>query len=249
MAEPPALLAATLAADAVPQLAGNDIWSVLPADTPAPAYDGRAKLYDRLIGNRLYNRIAWGTSPAAYADFARRAAQSGDGAFLDAGCGSLVSTAAVHAASGRPTILVDLSLDMLRVARERLVATAGRLPGHLVLLQADIRRLPFRRASFGAVLCPGMLHLFEDVEAIARGLARVTAPAGRVFMTSLVSDRRFGVRYLAALHRAGEVAQPRTAALLVDRLGADASGMALSLPIDVRGNMAFLAAEIPRAAA
>ena len=249
MPAPPAILNDVLAAHAVLRPAGEDVWTVLPGDAPSPPYDGRARTYDRLVGSRLYNRIAWGTSPAAYAAFARRAVQSGEAALLDVGCGTLVSTAAVHAASGRPTILVDLSLDMLRVARHRLLSITGCVPGHLVLLQADVRRLPFRDGSFGAILFPGMLHLFEDIEVIARGLSRVTAPAGQVFMTSLVTDRWIGARYLGALYRAGEVAHPRSAAALVDRLGGGAAALAVSLPIGLEGNMAFLTAEIADPAA
>lgn len=132
----------------------DGIWSVLPPGTIAPAYDGRARMYDRLIGNRLYNRLAWGSSPAAYATFAAAAADSGPGPLLDAGCGTLVSTARVHARSSRPTVLLDLSIDMLRAGRERVCAGSGKLPDHLVFLQADLQDMPFQQGVFGSVLCP-----------------------------------------------------------------------------------------------
>ncbi|WP_067738585.1 class I SAM-dependent methyltransferase [Novosphingobium naphthalenivorans] len=228
------------------RLIEEGIWSVMPADTVSQPYDGRARLYDRLIGSRIYNRLAWGTSPASYTAFARKAAQSGTGALLDAGCGTLVSTAAVHAGASRPTILVDLSTDMLRAARNRLVALAGRVPEQVVLVQADLTALPFRDGAFGSVLCPGMLHLFEDVEAITLELARVADPAACLFATSLVAERWLGKRYLSALHRAGEVAHPRRFAELTSRLNGPASG--LETPIDARlaGSMAFLTARRAR---
>lgn len=236
----PAVLADVLFPDQCVRLVQTDIWSVLPANTPALPYDGRAKLYDRLIGSRLYNRLAWGVDPEAYAAFAEDAANWGTGPLLDAGCGTLVSTGRVHAASGRPTVLVDLSIDMLQAARDRLLAITPQLPGHLVLLQADIRQLPFRERAFGAVLCPGMLHLFEDLEAITGELARVAGPAARIFATSLVAERWMGRCYLALLHRAGEVAQPRTAAQLLGRLNSSASGLASPVAASRTGSMSFV---------
>ena len=240
----PPVLEAVLATGAVPRPIDSGIWSVIPEGTPSQRYDGRARLYDRLIGSRLYNRVAWGTSPAAYAAFAHQAAAYGNGPLLDAGCGTLVSTAAIHAASGRPTVLVDISRDMLAVARQRLVAMGGHIPDHLVFLQADLRHLPFRDSVFGSVLCPGMLHLFDDVEIIAAALARVTAPAGCLFMTSLVTDRWLGARYLGALHRSGEVARPRSAAELVGRLGSAASGLARPVTLRIDGGVAFMTGQI-----
>jgi len=218
----------------------DDIWSVMPHDTPSTPYDGRAQLYDRLIGSRIYNRVAWGADPAGYEAFAQSAVEYGVGTLLDAGCGTLVSTARVHASSQRPTILVDLSIDMLRAARARLLSVTSRVPDILVLLQADLRHLPFRDGAFGAVLCPGMLHLFDDVEAITRELARVSDRNARIFATSLVAERWIGVRYLSLLHRAGEVARPRTAAELLTRLNGDASGLAPPVEANRTGSMVFV---------
>jgi SAM-dependent methyltransferase len=221
----------------------DDIWSVLPPDAPSQPYDGRAKLYDRLIGSHVYNRFAWGTSPADYAAFAKAIAGFGTGPLLDAGCGTLVSTAQVHARSGRSTILVDLSVDMLGVARNRLLRIAGRVPENIVLLQADLRDLPFRNRAFGAVLCPGMLHLFEDVEAITRELARVAEAEAEIFASSLVAERWIGRRYLGLLHRAGEIARPRAATELLARLNSATSGLASPVEAKTIGSMVFVKAQ------
>lgn len=235
-------LASLLIDSAAARPAGDHIWSVLPPAEAGQRYDGRAKAYDALIGNGLYNAVAWGTSPAAYTAFAQAAARHGSGALLDAGCGTLVSTAAVHAASGRMTVLVDLSLDMLAAGRERIRTLAGTVPEHLHFLQADLRQLPFRPHAFGAVLNPGMLHLFADLEAVTRELARVTAPDGAIFLSSLVKDRWLGARYLALLHKAGEVAAPRSFDALTARLGAPGSGLARLIAARRDGNMAFVTA-------
>ncbi len=237
-----ALLAEVLAPGCEARAVDDDIWSVLPADTPSQPYDGRARLYDQLIGNRVYNRIAWGTAPQDYTAFAQEAADWGDGPLLDAGCGTLVSTAAVHAQSQRPTILLDLSIDMLRVARDRLKSLTVQ-PRTVVFLQADLRQLPFRDHVFGALLCPGMLHLFDNVEPITAELARVADGGARLFASSLVADRWVGRQYLALLHRAGEVARPRTAAELLMRLRGAASGLAAPAAVRKTGNMLFVSAQ------
>ncbi|MBV7256250.1 class I SAM-dependent methyltransferase [Pacificimonas sp. WHA3] len=225
---------------------GDDIWSVDPDGASQLVYDKHARLYDRLIGNRLYNRLVWGTSPHSYARFANAALRSGSGTLLDAGCGSLVSTVHKHIESRRRSILCDLSEGMLRAARNRLIASAGGVPGNLVLLQADLNALPFRSESFGSVLCPGMLHIFEDVGAVTKELARVSAPGANIFMSSLVAERWIGRNYLALLHRAGEVAAPRHRQGLLDRLNAPRSGLRTPMRAVSEGSMLFVTAEAAR---
>jgi SAM-dependent methyltransferase len=236
----PSVLIDALAQHASVRRVEDDIWTVMSHDTPSTPYDGRAQLYDRLIGSRIYNRVAWGADPAAYEAFAQSAVEYGIGTLLDAGCGTLVSTARVHARSERPTILVDLSIDMLRAARARLLSVTRRIPDSLVLLQADMRDLPFRDGAFGAVLCPGMLHLFDDLEAITRELSRVSDRNARIFASSLVAERWIGRRYLSLLHRAGEVAQPRRGAELLMRLNGNASGLAAPVEGNRVGSMVFV---------
>lgn len=181
------------------------LWSVLPPDAAASSYDRVAASYDRLIGNRLYQRIAWGNDPALDLAFARRAAASGSGPFLDAGCGSLLFTAAAHRESERPTLLLDLSLGMLRRAKTRLEEGAGVVPSHVTLLQADLFATPLRPQAFETVLCPGILHLFERPGELLARLAAATRPDGQLFVSSLVTDRAFGRAYLRMLARSGEV--------------------------------------------
>jgi SAM-dependent methyltransferase len=214
------------------------LFSVLPVDAPGQRYDGRARMYDRVIGSRLYNRLAWGNSPGDYRAFARRAVQSsGSGWLLDAGCGTLLATADAYAAApGRPVIAVDQSLDMLRRGRERLTHAAGTACGHVVFLQADLLDLPFRVSRFRTVLSMGMLHLFDALEPLLASLHGCLVPEGQLYLTSLVENGRVGDRYMRFLHRAGELANPRTTAEL-QRLLAQALGPGGTW--SVRGNMAF----------
>lgn len=216
------------------------IWSVEYDAIVGQRYDGRAKLYDMLIGSRLYNHIAWGISDSKYTEFASKAVAHGDGPLLDAGCGSLVSTIDAYAACTRPTVLADLSLDMLTVARDRLVQRLGGVPKNILLLQADIRSLPFSNDMFETVLCPGMLHLFPDVTIVTSELARVTHAEGSLFFSALVAERKISSAYLNMLHRSGEVAEPKSFAELVSQISSARSGIHHPPFAELVGSVAFL---------
>lgn len=218
------------------------LFSVLPEGTAGHAYDRRARAYDWMIGSRVYNRVAWGSSPAGYRRFARRAVQSAPGGwFLDAGCGTLLLTADAYLATpARPIVVLDQSLGMLQRARERVLGGGKRLPPHVVFLQADLLDLPFRPGAFRTVMSMGILHLFPDAGPLAASLESLLLPDGGLFLTALVENGRLGDRYLRLLHRQGEVAQPRTAAVLEAQLRD-----ALRRPLDysVTGNMAYAVAD------
>lgn len=208
-------LRAALRDDASLRLAEPEIWSALPADAASARYDGIAVSYDRVVSHPLYLRLAWGTRFAHEEQFAARAlASSREGRVLDAGCGSLCFTAAAHLASGRVTLLLDLSLGMLRLARDRMRERAGGVPERIALLQADAVAPPLRDGAFRTVLCPGILHLFADPQPLLRRLDALCDPAGSVFLTCLVTDRAFGRAYLRLLARSGEVGLLRDAAAL-----------------------------------
>jgi ArsR family transcriptional regulator len=72
---------------------------------------------------------------------------------------------------------VDLSLDMLRVARANL-AKAGLADAHV--RQADMYRLPFEAGTFAAVVFHQVLHFADDPAAAIAEAARVLAPGGRL---------------------------------------------------------------------
>jgi len=238
----PGFLRSVVHPELVVRSIADDIWSVIDEGHSNQVYDKHAKLYDRLIGSELYNRIAWGTSPKSYSSFAKQAVSFGEGTLLDVGCGSLISTAEIHANSSRNTILCDLSEGMLQAARDRMIAIAGRVPDNLVFLQADLFSLPFVEGSFGAVLCPGMLHVFEDVQAVTRELSRVSTPEAQIFLSSLVADRWIAKQYLALLHRAREVAEPRAYRKMIDLLNFPDSGLCKPVDSWLEGSMMFVRA-------
>jgi ubiquinone/menaquinone biosynthesis C-methylase UbiE len=216
------------------------IWSVLPPSLEAQRYDAIAARYDRLIGSRLYQRLVWGNRLADDTAFAREAVGSdAEGAILDAGCGSLLSTTDAHLAGERPTVLLDLSVGMLRRAKARIVAKAGALPERIVLLQADVLRLPFRPACFRTVLCPGILHVFADPGALVRSLDSVLESEGALYISCLVTDRAVGRAWMRLLARGDDVQSLLTAAA-VEGLVEETSGRATDCR--AKGNVARLCA-------
>lgn len=220
--------------------AEEGIYSVLPDASHRHLYDRRAALYDLIVSTRIYNRVMWGTLPSSYTAFAQEALDSAAaGPVLDAGCGSLLFTSRAHLESARAVVAFDQSLRMLRRARARLNVTSGQLPAHVRLLQGDLADLPFRPASFRTVLCLNVLHHFADAPQLISTLNELLTPGGRLFMTSLVLNRRFpGDPYLRALHRSGDFVRPRTADELKRILQAS-----LTRPFNYHtdGNMAFAA--------
>jgi len=218
---------------------GNGVLCALGPDDPGSPYDRRAATYDRLVGNSLYNRVVWSSSPASYAAFAATAVADSDGPLLDVGCGSAVFTADAYRSTGRALILVDRSLGMLALAAERL---RGHDPARVAFVQADLFDLPFRPGSFTTVTCHGLLHLFDNPAEVIRALRAHVAPAGSLYATSLVAETAIGGRALALLHRAGEAAIPRR-----ERELATVARAELGALTEVRreGSMVFLTA-VPR---
>lgn len=192
-------------------------------DGSGAPYDRRAAVYDRLVRSRTYNRLAWSAAPDDYTRFASAAIASAQGPLLEAAAGSAAATAELHARSRRPTVLVDLSRVMLERAARRIAAASGHdgseAPAHIRLVQADLLALPFPAHGFTTVLGLGLTHLFDDLPVLVSALRSQLAPGGELHLAGLVAQTRRGRRYLEVLHRAGEVARPRTAEELHVALG------------------------------
>ena len=185
-----------------------------PLDDAGAPYDRRAAAYDRLVRSRLYNRVAWSTSPRDYNEFAAAAFASADGPLLEVAAGSAAATASLHARSQRPTVLVDLSRAMLeRAGRNIAEAGNGRadLSTRIRLVQADLLALPPATQPFTTILGLGLTHLFDDVSGLVNALRGQLAPDGGLYLAGLVTETGRGRRYLQLLHRAGEVAIPKSA--------------------------------------
>jgi SAM-dependent methyltransferase len=121
-------------------------------------------------------------------------------------------------------------------------AAAAAAPGEprarIRFVQADILALPFDPHGFATVFGLGLVHLFDDVPALVAALRKQLRPDGRLFLAGLVAETRRGRQYLNVLHRAGEVARPRTAEELHAALGA---------PADLRTSGCMAYASLPAA--
>lgn len=196
-------------------------------DAGAP-YDRKAAVYDRLVRSRTYNRIAWSATPQDYADFAGVAFSSAGGPLLEIAAGSAAATARLHAHSQRPTVLLDLSSAMLERAARRITAHGGgsggpEIPPRIRFVQADLLEPPFPAGGFTTILGLGLTHLFDDLATLVAALRAQLTPGGRIYLAGLVSETRRGRRYLDVLHRAGEVARPKTSQELRLALGGPAN--------------------------
>ena len=120
----------------------------------------------------------------------------------------------------RPTVVVDLARDVERAGRRIAAANGhGVVPEQVRLVQADLFALPWPAASFSTVLGLGLLHLFDDLASLLAALGAQLSSGGEDYVAGLVAETRRGRRYLELLHRADEVASPRTAEQLHTALG------------------------------
>jgi len=214
------------------------VFSFIPREQRTHHYDTKVGLYDALIGNPLYNRLVWGNWPANYRAFCLSALRAeGDGPILDVGCGSLVFTHRIYAGvADRPLLLLDRSLGMLLKGKERLMAQHGHIPNNVAFVHADALDLPFKSGTFSTIVSFGLLHIFEQPEALMAELMRARADDGDLFATSLVANNWLGKRYLRALQGAGEVGNVQDTEALLQRLVPHAP----QLQANSIGNMAYL---------
>jgi SAM-dependent methyltransferase len=97
-----------------------------------------------------------------------------NGAVLELGYGSGVFLYSLH---DRASTVVGLDVHEHGAEVRKAVATDGVRPG---LLRADAGRLPFRSASFDAVVAVSTLEFVPDPDATLAEALRVTRPGGRV---------------------------------------------------------------------
>lgn len=196
--------------DALHRVAGR-VWSTTSGLSARSApRDRGAEGYDALAASRGYLRTAWGLDPVDQRSFARSALASRRGPLVDVACGGLALTADLYARSRRPLLLVDRSLAVLLRAEERLARR-----GEVVLVQSDLDVLPLRERAADTVACLGVVHLVPDAEALVTRLAGWVRPGGTLYLSSLTRGRPGSDLLLDAMHRAGELAPPRTPAEVV----------------------------------
>lgn len=98
----------------------------------------------------------------------------------------------------RQSIAIDISLEMLTVARQRPTASPIRA------VAGDFERLPFADASFDKAICLNALHHIPDMALAVREIARILTPRGVAVFSepgtghakmpaSIAATRDFGV--------------------------------------------------------
>ena len=184
--------------------AGPEIYSFGDIGKGAP-YDTKAKVYEFLVSTGIYNKIAWGTQPDDYTDFAMRAINESKGPIIDIGCGGLTHTAKLYAKTNRKILLVDNSIEMLTIAKKRLNKINGRTNANVCLLLADALNLPFSE-TYDNLFSFGMLHLFEDKQAYLESIFKTLKKGGKFFISSLTNDRSISRKYIELLKRNKEMA-------------------------------------------
>jgi ubiquinone/menaquinone biosynthesis C-methylase UbiE len=203
-------------------------------------YDRIAPLYDAVLSTNVYNMAMWKTRPATYRGFATRVFESRtSGTHVEIGCGSLLFTSHVYERDrGRPAILIDPSIEMLRRARARLEKASGSFPRHVVLARGDARTLDFPRGTATTALSAFVMHVLDDPIPLLRSLSRVAEPTNSTIAISSIfkSGGRSNVA-LSLLHSAGEMGPPRSLATIEQMVRSEIPG---DLEVEVRGSIALL---------
>ncbi|WP_123847838.1 class I SAM-dependent methyltransferase [Chitinophaga lutea] len=184
----------------------RDIYSSL--ENPKGArYDNKAKYYERVVGTRLFNRLFWGTLPSDYTNFARNAIVDTKGSVLDVGCGGLTQTASLYKTTTNECVLADRSVEMLKIARSRLMDNDGSIPSNIRLLQTDAFHLPFPHNTFDTVCSFGTIHLFDNKQEFVDGLLRVLKSGGKFYFLSMTTEKLIARLFMAQLRPFKEFGQ------------------------------------------
>ncbi|MFZ5906396.1 MAG: class I SAM-dependent methyltransferase [Nitrospirota bacterium] len=212
------------------------IYSFFPEHTVA-SYDRFGGIYDVVACNRIYNKLVWGYSLSEYQHLCADALQSSqDEWVLDAGCGSLAFTGKTYMQhQGRPVVLLDRSVRMLKLAKTRIIKLNGTVPETLLFVQGDIAHLPFRDKSICTIIALNVLHAVDDAKGMLGELRRVMGEGGSISLTTLVKNKRIADWYIDKLGER-ECLMPRSFTQLLHVL----ENIALPVQYLLKGNLAIV---------
>ena len=132
----------------------------------------RLRLHQRFSTNR-YGLLRWMFDRIQLPDNA---------SVLELGCGTgILWRGSVKVPHGWRVILTDMSDGMLRETREHL----ARLGHSFTYLQADAQAIPFRDASFDAVIANHMLYHVPDIPRALDEVRRVLKPSGFCYAATM----------------------------------------------------------------
>ena len=214
------------------------VYSVIQDGESTNFFDKMARFYDVVICNPLYNRLMWGYSVKTYDTLTHDALTSSKkGWVLDAGCGSLAFTAGTYIKySERPVVLLDQSLELLRIAKSRLAKLSGNIPANMVFLQGDALHLPFTPKCFNTIISLNLLHVLDDVKKALLGLRNALAEKGTISFTTLVKTNRRADKYLEMMLKKTSGVAPRN----IGQLHAVFDELGMPIKYNIQGNMAFI---------
>ena len=160
-----------------------------------------ATLYDLVAP--VYERVLTPLHDLGVARAVQRALGAGPESVLDVGIGPGRGVALLSG-NGRRVVGVDVSRRMLRLADEHITAERARAS----LTRANALALPFRSASFDAVVSTYLLDVLTDAE-VARALSelvRVLSPGGRLVLGTMALPNKLAQRvWMAAYHALPEL--------------------------------------------
>jgi ubiquinone/menaquinone biosynthesis C-methylase UbiE len=121
---------------------------------------------------------------------------------------AIAFTAGVYAQlQNQEIFLCDYSIEMLKIGKSRL-EKAGAPNSSVHFLRADALNMPLKNDVLQTVFCFGILHIFDDSSRLIEECKRILKDGGKLYITSLCTDRKFSARYLKFLHNKGHVARP-----------------------------------------
>ncbi len=211
------------------------IYSCFEGNNNAP-YDSKAKRYEFVVRSAIYNRMMWGTTPSDYVRFASEALENCNGTILDVGCGGLSHTAKLYAHSSKNLILLDFSIEMLRLGKARILKFRKPFPENILMLHADAFNLPFEKDSLDNVVSFGVMHLFKSKREYVSVLLSVLKPGGKFYLTSLTTDRGLSRRYIRHLEKQHELTDALSSAEVISIF----NGQTTTLHHKTIGSMVFL---------
>ena len=215
--------------------------SIYSSASPKPntPYDKKAKAYEKLVALKLYNKLMWGTLPEDYRTFNKIAILNSKGTSIDLGCGGLVHSAPIYANAKGRFILLDGSLEMLKIAKNRMGKICNKTPENIRFLQANALNVPFQDSTFDSILSFGLIHLFEEKEKFICEVIRLLKPGGKFYISALTSDRKFSKYYMCFLQKQGEIATPLHSEQFIELFQKQFS----NLNWYIRGSMLFINGE------
>ncbi len=163
--------------------------------------------FDRVADDYDNTRVM---PPAVLDDIARLCISQADlahgGFFLDAGVGTGRFAAPLARLAPGQIVGADFSLPMMQRARAKAGADS------LLLVRADLQRLPFGDHSVKAALMVHILHLIENWEQVVEEVRRVLVSGGVLLLGAEMGGRSTVIDFYYERARAQGILRPRLGA-------------------------------------